>query len=106
MSDPLVIAGREFQSRLIIGTGKFKDYAENAAALGRGSGAEPHRLRRLGDSGRSGTGTAAGNDLPRHHRRSPGAPHGRSAFGTDDRSAYPAGHAGPLLDGPEELILR
>jgi len=29
----LVVAGREFQSRLIIGTGKYKDYAENAAAL-------------------------------------------------------------------------
>lgn len=32
-SDNLVVAGREFSSRLIIGTGKFKDYAENAAAL-------------------------------------------------------------------------
>ena len=30
---PLVIAGREFESRLIIGTGKYKDYAQNAAAL-------------------------------------------------------------------------
>ncbi|MBN9590585.1 MAG: thiamine biosynthesis protein ThiS [Alphaproteobacteria bacterium 64-11] len=30
---PLVIAGRTFQSRLIIGTGKYKSYAENAAAL-------------------------------------------------------------------------
>lgn len=29
---PLVIAGRKFRSRLIIGTGKYKDYAENAAA--------------------------------------------------------------------------
>ena len=29
---PLEIAGRKFQSRLIIGTGKYKDYAENAAA--------------------------------------------------------------------------
>ncbi|MCH1542774.1 MAG: thiazole synthase [Alphaproteobacteria bacterium] len=28
----LVIAGREFTSRLIVGTGKYKDYAENAAA--------------------------------------------------------------------------
>ena len=35
----LTIAGREFGSRLIIGTGKFKDYAENAAAL-KASGAE------------------------------------------------------------------
>lgn len=30
--DRLVIAGREFTSRLIVGTGKYKDYAENAAA--------------------------------------------------------------------------
>lgn len=30
---PLVIAGRTFTSRLIIGTGKYKDYAQNAAAL-------------------------------------------------------------------------
>ena len=29
---PLEIAGRTFYSRLIIGTGKYKDYAENAAA--------------------------------------------------------------------------
>ncbi len=29
---PLVIAGRTFTSRLIIGTGKYKDYAQNAAA--------------------------------------------------------------------------
>jgi thiazole synthase len=29
---PLVIAGRKFTSRLIVGTGKYKDYAENAAA--------------------------------------------------------------------------
>jgi thiazole synthase len=36
---PLVIAGRRFESRLIIGTGKYKTYAENAAALA-ASGAE------------------------------------------------------------------
>jgi thiazole synthase len=30
---PLVIAGQTYRSRLIIGTGKYKDYAENAAAL-------------------------------------------------------------------------
>jgi thiazole synthase len=29
---PLVIAGRTFKSRLIIGTGKYKSYAQNAAA--------------------------------------------------------------------------
>ncbi len=37
--DMLIIAGREFSSRLIIGTGKYKDYSENAAAL-EASGAE------------------------------------------------------------------
>jgi thiazole synthase len=36
---PLIIAGREYKSRLIIGTGKYKTYAENAAALA-ASGAE------------------------------------------------------------------
>jgi thiazole synthase len=36
---PLVIAGKSFKSRLIIGTGKYKDYAMNAAALA-ASGAE------------------------------------------------------------------
>src|SRR5258705_988718 len=30
---PFVVAGRPLRSRLIIGTGKYKDYAENAAAL-------------------------------------------------------------------------
>ena len=32
-SDKLVVAGREFNSRLIIGTGKYKNYQENADAL-------------------------------------------------------------------------
>jgi thiazole synthase len=36
---PLVIAGRPFRSRLIIGTGKYKSYADNARAL-EASGAE------------------------------------------------------------------
>ncbi len=36
---PFVVAGRQLHSRLIIGTGKYKDYAENAAAL-EASGAE------------------------------------------------------------------
>jgi thiazole synthase len=35
----LIIAGKEYKSRLIIGTGKYKTYAENAAAL-EASGAE------------------------------------------------------------------
>jgi thiazole synthase len=36
---PFTVAGRTFRSRLIIGTGKYKSYAENAAAL-EASGAE------------------------------------------------------------------
>jgi thiazole synthase len=36
---PLIIAGKTYRSRLIIGTGKYKTYAENAAAL-EASGAE------------------------------------------------------------------
>ena len=39
MADPLVIAGRSFNSRLIIGTGKFADYQQNRDALD-ASGAE------------------------------------------------------------------
>ncbi len=30
--DPLVIAGKSYGSRLIVGTGKYKSYAQNAAA--------------------------------------------------------------------------
>ncbi len=37
--DPLVIAGKSFQSRLIVGTGKYKDGPQTAAAL-QASGAE------------------------------------------------------------------
>ncbi|MBL4854838.1 MAG: thiazole synthase [Robiginitomaculum sp.] len=37
--DKLIIAGREFSSRLIIGTGKYETYAQNADALA-ASGAE------------------------------------------------------------------
>jgi thiazole synthase len=33
MSDPLVIGGREFRSRLIIGTGKYKDAEQTLAAI-------------------------------------------------------------------------
>src|SRR5471032_459100 len=36
---PFTIAGKTFTSRLIIGTGKYKSYADNAAAL-EASGAE------------------------------------------------------------------
>jgi thiazole synthase len=37
--DPWTVAGRQFTSRLIIGTGKYRDYAQNAAAA-EASGAE------------------------------------------------------------------
>jgi thiazole synthase len=33
MNDPLIIAGREFRSRLIVGTGKYKSFQETARAL-------------------------------------------------------------------------
>ncbi|MBV9343196.1 MAG: thiazole synthase, partial [Acidobacteria bacterium] len=39
MSDSLIIADREFRSRLIVGTGKYKSFAETARAL-ETSGAE------------------------------------------------------------------
>jgi len=39
MSDTWTVAGRTFRSRLIVGTGKYKDFAQNAAAL-EASGAE------------------------------------------------------------------
>ena len=31
--DTWTVAGRTFRSRLIVGTGKYKDFAQNAAAL-------------------------------------------------------------------------
>jgi thiazole synthase len=54
MQDPLVIAGRSFQSRLIVGTGKYKDVAETEAAVD-ASGAEivTVALRRVDLSDRS-----------------------------------------------------
>jgi thiazole synthase len=39
MSDPLVLAGRRFESRLIVGTGKYKDVSETERAID-ASGAE------------------------------------------------------------------
>ena len=38
-NDPLVIAGRAYRSRLLIGTGKYKDFAQTRAAID-ASGAE------------------------------------------------------------------
>src|SRR3989442_12171329 len=37
--DPLVIAGRAYRSRLLVGTGKYKDFAQTKAAID-ASGAE------------------------------------------------------------------
>ncbi|WP_418647593.1 thiazole synthase [Thauera butanivorans] len=39
MNDPLVIAGKSYGSRLLVGTGKYKDFAETRAAID-ASGAE------------------------------------------------------------------
>jgi thiazole synthase len=33
MKDPFVLAGKEYQSRLIVGTGKYKDFAETKRAI-------------------------------------------------------------------------
>ena len=54
MSDPLVLAGRAFASRLIVGTGKYKDVAEAERAID-ASGAEivTVALRRVDLSDRS-----------------------------------------------------
>jgi len=53
-NDKLVIAGREFDSRLMVGTGKYADYAQMAAAL-EASGAEiiTVAVRRVNISDRS-----------------------------------------------------
>src|ERR687895_2920611 len=39
MQDPLVISGKNYSSRLLIGTGKYRDFAETRAAV-EASGAE------------------------------------------------------------------
>src|SRR5438132_2211820 len=39
MRDPLVIAGKKYSSRLLVGTGKYRDFAETRAAV-EASGAE------------------------------------------------------------------
>jgi thiazole synthase len=48
MSDPLIIANRQFDSRLMVGTGKYKDLQETQAAI-KASGAEivTFALRRI-----------------------------------------------------------
>ena len=33
MNEPLVIAGRPYRSRLLVGTGKYRDFAETRAAI-------------------------------------------------------------------------
>src|SRR5437868_15196696 len=52
--DTWTVAGRTFRSRLIVGTGKYKDYAQNAAAA-EAAGAEivTVALRRVNLSDRS-----------------------------------------------------
>ncbi len=54
MSSDLVIAGRRFTSRLIVGTGKYKSYEENARAA-EAAGAEmvTVAVRRVNISDRS-----------------------------------------------------
>jgi thiazole synthase len=54
VQDPLVVAGRSFESRLIVGTGKYKDVAETERAID-ASGAEivTVALRRVDLSDRS-----------------------------------------------------
>ena len=32
-ADPLVIAGRAYRSRLLVGTGKYRDFAQTRAAI-------------------------------------------------------------------------
>jgi thiazole synthase len=39
LKDPLIIAGRSYSSRLLIGTGKYRDFAQTRAAV-EASGAE------------------------------------------------------------------
>ena len=39
MEDKLIIAGKSYHSRLLVGTGKYKDFAETRAAV-EASGAE------------------------------------------------------------------
>src|SRR5271169_4795721 len=55
-NDPLVLAGRSFGSRLIVGTGKYKDVAETERAID-ASGAEivTVALRRVDLNDRSST---------------------------------------------------
>ena len=74
-TDGWTVAGRTFQSRLIIGTGKYKDYALNAAAA-RAAGAEivTVALRRVNLSDRSrpmlvDSREARRIHLPAQHRR-------------------------------------
>ena len=46
MTDALIIAGREFRSRLIVGTGKYKSGQETAEAI-EASGAEMESIKHL-----------------------------------------------------------
>ena len=42
--DTWSVAGRVFRSRLIVGTGKYKDYAQNAAAAASQSAGAPRSI--------------------------------------------------------------
>lgn len=55
MDDPLIIAGKRFHSRLLVGTGKYKDLGETKAAI-EASGAEivTVALRRMNLDAKSG----------------------------------------------------
>ena len=48
MDDLLTIAGKSYSSRLLVGTGKYKDFAETRAAIARHLGLDPRRDRRRG----------------------------------------------------------
>ena len=39
-NDPLIIAGKAYNSRLLVGTGKYKDFAETQAAIKAGKTAD------------------------------------------------------------------
>ena len=46
--DSWTVAGRTFKSRLIVGTGKYKDFAQNAAAVEASGAEEVHRAVAVG----------------------------------------------------------
>ena len=83
--DTWTVAGRTFRSRLIVGTGKYKDFAQNAAAL-EASGAEivTVAVRRVNVSRSHG---ADADRLHRSRARSPTCPTPPAASPPTRRSA-------------------